>query len=164
MRITTLVFTFLLANQLSTDRVSAVQPEGDQRAIQGRWVCTLFQRAGVIDENYQRPVLVSGTELSFKADRGPDKAYIILDPSHSPRRLIWKHETEVFDQPVMCEFRGIYLLEGNTILICVSDRTKNPTPESFESTKSNGRALMILKRESGAKHEAKEGSIKGSGQ
>jgi hypothetical protein len=33
-------------------------------------------------------------------------------------------------------------------------------PESFESTKSNGRGLIILKRDTGAKREAKNGGDK----
>jgi uncharacterized protein (TIGR03067 family) len=147
----------------------------DLKKIQGRWICTLCQESGEIRPDYQVPVLIQGNKLTFETKNGGDVVSFALDPGHSPKRFQWIHEGEVFDRPVPLQFRGIYLLDGDTLVICASNwgtiysppqkdagsgekddsRRSGRRPESFESSKSNEQGLLIFKRDHSATHDAK---------
>jgi uncharacterized protein (TIGR03067 family) len=128
--------------------------DGSLERLEGTWQCTKYERAGEPAKNLQVAVTIAADKITFDLDREKSVATIRLDPTKSPKQLHWKQPFEFFDGKATVEFGGIYLAEGDTLMICLPGRSSRSRPVAFESTKENGNDLILLKRLKDKKQDA----------
>jgi uncharacterized protein (TIGR03067 family) len=120
-------------------------PSTDQDRIQGHWVLIGREIDGQVDDP---STLTNQAIMVFDRNRvlarmGPMVAELgtfTLDPTQNPR-----HYNRLYGEGTPRE--GIYVLEGNTLKICLAEIGK-PRPTSLATKPGDGTSLLIYKRES----------------
>jgi uncharacterized protein (TIGR03067 family) len=135
----------VLARQAKT-RAAAVadKPKTDRERLQGTWLGVSLEDEG--KKVPEKEVKAKGFEMVFAGNKvtipikGESKEFEYkLDPAKNPKQidlLLGKGKTA----------RGIYLLEGDTLKLCVEKDPDGQRPSKFASTAGTTRILIVLKK------------------
>src|SRR5688572_4356135 len=125
---TALLFLFLLLFTAGDPE----QIEADKRNLQGTWVVV-----GAESKGEQAPQKeIDGMEIIFSGDsiqvrekgKVQERFKFMLDPTKSPRAIDF---TFIEGKKKGRTDRGIYLLEGNNLKICIQENKEGPRPKEF---------------------------------
>lgn len=113
----------------------------EQEKLQGTWQ-VLRQEYDGNDEAFQETKLVFSADKIVVKDKQGEKAMTYkLDPSMQPKNIDLTMEV----QGKKTELTGIYLLNGETLKICASDKGQ-ARPTEFVSPKGSRLTLFVLRR------------------
>ena len=134
---------FITASLLAATAVRADGLDGDRKAIQGTWtIMSAEMRAE------KKADLVGGT-FTFAGDRvtirvkgkaAATEGAFKLDPEAKPKRLDITPTGK--EKPLL----GIYMLDGDTLTVCMADKPEEDRPAKFETKAERKVALLVLKR------------------
>ncbi|QDU75314.1 Serine/threonine-protein kinase PknB [Bremerella volcania] len=110
----------------------------DLDRIQGNWgVTSQLVDGEAIDRNWEKDVIyymVSGYEVDLIGGSEIDHAKFRLDATKSPKTIDIRHEDGTVE-------RGIYEVEGESLVICSAKPGAKDRPTSLESKKGSGTTL-----------------------
>lgn len=133
---------------MMAEPTDAAPPLGDLQALQGAWKCTTCVRAGESDsKTVGVKVKIERDRLTFQFDRERQTCRIQLQEDTSPKRIVWR-QVWMKGLELEIEFQGLYLLAGDTLLICLPEQSSRPRPTYFGSSKTDGLSLFLLQRAS----------------
>ncbi len=121
----------------------------DLRLLQGTWSILAQEEDGhETKPDADSTVLIAGNALVMVSTggRGDAPALIeattfVLNPSRDPPQI---DVTASYSNPVQVQ-RGIYRLDGNSLLLCVAIGGK-PRPTEFDTSPGSGHRLFVLRR------------------
>jgi uncharacterized protein (TIGR03067 family) len=114
----------------------------DTMKIEGTWVVVSATKDGKPGEEIQDDKLTFKDGLLTHASKKTEgKGTYKLDPSAKPSTIDIVEEGK--DKP----FRGIYRLEGDKLVICMSIAADDKRPTEFAAKAGSGQMLVELKRE-----------------
>jgi len=92
-------------------------------------------------------VIILGNKMTIN-DEGKFREEITLklDATKKPRAVDFNYTKGPNTGKVE---RGIYVLDGDTLKICVNEKKDGDRPTEFSSTKANGCSLVVLKKTKG---------------
>jgi uncharacterized protein (TIGR03067 family) len=145
--------TFLLLTAATV--ICAAPPDDavkqDRQKIQGRWKTVELQDGGKKrpdDHIKDWMLVVEGERMTAKdGDDILDQATFKLDPSKKPAGIQISYTTGPEKGKVL---RGIYLLDGDTLKICVAAK-ETELPKDFASREGTDQTLVVMKRDKGGK-------------
>jgi uncharacterized protein (TIGR03067 family) len=112
----------------------------DLKGLQGTWQMEKGVRGGAeapADQVAKMKLVVSGNNFSLGDSSRADKAVVELDASNTPASIDLKRGERTV--------KGIYLLEGDTLKLCLG-RPGTDRPKEFVSKAGSETALMVFKR------------------
>jgi uncharacterized protein (TIGR03067 family) len=125
----------------------AQPPEEAQKKLQGTWLATKAQRAGIRADD------VVGHRLSFMGNRfrirSKDGKRLYegtfrVVPSAKPKAIDFEHTEGALKGKA---WKGIYALDGNTLTICDNaPKLDRDRPGEFETRTGSGYILITFKR------------------
>ena len=127
--------------------IATGSPAQDTGMIQGAWKVVSAERDG-------KPAAdVSGHRLAFSGDTftSQHEGHVLyrgtysVDPTRKPARIDFRHTEGDLKGKT---WKGIYLLEGDTLKTC--DNAPNiakPRPAQFSAKAGSGHILIVLKRD-----------------
>ena len=126
-------------------RVADADKKSDKEKLQGSWVPVAAVTGGIErseqeikDKNFV--MVFTGDKVTIPAkDVTKQEVTYKLDPSQKPKHID-------FLMPEDKLAKGIYLLEGDTLTVCVSEKENDERPKEFESKQGSNVVLMKLKR------------------
>lgn len=120
--------------------------DDDLARLQGTWKQTRYEKDGLTnppDEiGWEPTTIFSGNAFTVILADGtiPIKGTIKLDPSRDPKELEY---TDTFGEDAGKTFPGIYALEGDEFIFCVTDQGRE-RPRTF--TTAPGQVLRACRR------------------
>jgi uncharacterized protein (TIGR03067 family) len=100
----------------------------DFAKIRGTWTCTKYERRGREDLAFlQQRVVVEKSKITLHSKYDKHTITFQLDPSKNPKRFEWRQVFGFFDNTTTITFQGIYILAGDTLVICVPVASRNVT-------------------------------------
>jgi RNA polymerase sigma-70 factor (ECF subfamily) len=115
----------------------------DKEKLQGAWVPVAVVTEGkkrseqeIKDKNFE--MVFSGDKVTVPVKGDKQEVTYKLDPSKKPKHIDWQ-------MPGDKVAKGIYLLEGDTLKVCVSEDGEE-RPTEFESKEGSKIVLMELKK------------------
>jgi uncharacterized protein (TIGR03067 family) len=138
--------TLLVATSLSLAFAPAPQPKPRKvkaglEALQGTWVLTRQECAGVPDKILDTAALIDGPRFRYlDAQRNPVSTFsLALDEGSSPKRFDMKD----LDRPTSSLW-GVYSVEGDTLTMCYTWQ-QGERPPDFDGRKPR-RILAVYRR------------------
>jgi uncharacterized protein (TIGR03067 family) len=131
------------AFQPKSPAAAAAKPKTDKDNLQGTWIPVSAEEAGtkvpkekIKDRNFE--MVISGDKITLPIKDESKEVRFKLDPSKKPKHidlLMGKDKTA----------KGIYLLKGDTLKLCVEKEPDSDRPTKF-STEGTTHVLIVLKR------------------
>jgi uncharacterized protein (TIGR03067 family) len=117
----------------------------DKEKLQGAWIPVSVEKGGrkiseqeIKDKNFE--MIFTGDKVTLPAkDVTKQEVTYKLDPSKKPKHIDWMMPNDKLA-------KGIYLLDGDTLKVCVSEQEGDDRPTEFESKEGSKILLMELKR------------------
>jgi RNA polymerase sigma factor (sigma-70 family) len=124
-------------------------PEPDEKRLRGKWIVTAAEQHGAaLDPLKNTRLEFTGDDFTLTAPRGEPpwifrrgvtKGTFKLDAAAKPRAL------DLVDKDRT--LKVIYLLEGDTLTLCVGDPDVRDRPPEFASKGDDRRLVLILRRD-----------------
>ena len=113
----------------------------DESKLQGTWVVVSAQREGKPYRDVKDAKLIfKDNMLIIRRPRDEDaKSTYRVDATKTPRTIDLTEDGRVS--------KGIYLLQGDVLKLCISAFSSKKRPDKFSAEKGEGTALIELKRE-----------------
>jgi RNA polymerase sigma factor (sigma-70 family) len=125
-------------------REAAEKPKADKDSLRGTWIPVSVEENG--KKVPEEDVKAKNFEMVFAADKVtlPNKGDSMevgykLDPAKSPKQI-----DLIFDKEKTA--KGIYLLDGDTLKLCVQKDPGSERPTEFVSKEGTNHLLIVLKR------------------
>jgi uncharacterized protein (TIGR03067 family) len=120
--------------------IRAPAADTDADKIQGVWVVVSLSRGGEENKDVAgSTVVIAGDKMTFKKGKEEESFRFKLDPAQKPKAIdVVAGEKE--------KVPGIYLLEGDSLKICV-DNDGKARPKEFVSKAGTETGLIVLKRD-----------------
>lgn len=123
-------------------------PKGDKEKLQGKWQIMSIATEDKVVKREDKLAAWKGTfekDLFVEGDRfgqvGYSNAKIKLDDTREPKQIT------IQDDDGKLTFRGIYVLDGDTLKVCMNgDGSDVRRPEEFVTKKGTPLILVTLKR------------------
>jgi uncharacterized protein (TIGR03067 family) len=114
--------------------------------LEGKWVfVSVLQGGTLVKEIAGTKVVIEGERFKVLGeDANPDKLKFRLDPTKKPKHI------DFIEPNVEQSLKGIYLIEGDTLKICVDRGGKDrpsARPTDFASKEGTEISLTILRRD-----------------
>jgi uncharacterized protein (TIGR03067 family) len=118
--------------------------EDAQKALQGDWQCVSGECGGQDDRRFKELKLtVEGDRMTFRWPTTTTTFAFTLDPSKEPKRLDRVCSEGRFKGEVC---RGIYILDGDTLLLCSNTRGTDERPRAFQTAGNFAFTCLTFKR------------------
>jgi uncharacterized protein (TIGR03067 family) len=119
----------------------------DLEKFQGTWKIASI----VVDGREAEDTQIKGAKIAFEGDEytatlGEQtlKVRLKLDPAGTPKAVDMTYRDESTENRT---FKGIYMLEGDTLTICRPTRPESQRPTEFAASPDSKQILLVLKRE-----------------
>lgn len=144
MYLRTMVLAFLAAALLAVSP-SRAQTKKDQDSLQGSWNLVGVERGGnqVEAEKVKEVAAVltfAGNQISFKTPMKESQGVCVLRPDQKPP------EIDISIQGNEKTGKGIYLLQGSDLHICIDVSGKADRPREFKTLADSAHVLYRFKR------------------
>jgi uncharacterized protein (TIGR03067 family) len=128
-------------------RAGAAEPTDEQK-IQGAWVAVRGERDGgtplTDDELSEMRIVFAGEKVRVRMPGGRSEGMFALDPGKRPKRLTFLgNQADNFQG-----MQGIYILEGDTLQVCIGRPGEVPT--EFRSEAGTGIWVVVFRRDAAA--------------
>jgi uncharacterized protein (TIGR03067 family) len=124
----------------------AAEAKKELARLQGEWVMAALEVEGqaVPDEKIRDTTLtIKGDKYTVLTRGKKHEVSITLDPSRKPKAI----DMAFPDGPNLPKIgKGIYKLEGDTLVICRAQSTDAPRPDQFGTWPNTGLYLVTWKR------------------
>ena len=122
----------------------------DLDALRGTWKVTQLTEMGEkLPDKELAPVevIILGNKMTINDDgKFREEITLKLDATKKPKAVDFNYSKGPNTGKVE---RGIYLLEGDTLIFCINEKKDGERPTEFASTKGNGCSLAVLKKTKG---------------
>ena len=113
-------------------------------SLQGNWTVVKVTKNGRIEpeENLKEALLkIEGDKYTVREGKTEFAATLSIDPTTSPKsiELIFRDEGKTFTS------KGIWMLEGDTLTLCVG-APEVPRPKEFRSERDSEHLLIVAKK------------------
>lgn len=126
----------------------------DYQRLQGTWRVVKMKCAGIeIHESWYKDFRMVVANNSIEYLPSHEKFKYKLDSTKRPREFEATNHQEVFDDDETA--KGIYLLEGNRLTVCVVTCKGQRRPTRFQTSEDSSNVLCVLERIRGSAAPAK---------
>ena len=143
-----LALALVLSAALAVDAGDATSKDLD--ALRGTWkVVELTELGEKLPDKELAPVevVILGNKMTINDDgKFREEITLKLDATKKPKAVDFHYSKGPNTGKVE---RGIYLLEGDTLIFCINEKKDGERPTEFASTKGNGCSLAVLKKTKG---------------
>jgi hypothetical protein len=118
--------------------------------IRGTWQLERLVRRGQLDEEFSRAMVVARDgEITISTNRKTVRVQYTIGKEGDGLAIDWNQQWNEFDDDFVLNFKGIIKRDGDgdTVVLCLPERTTGARPSAFSSSKEDGQSLITLRRQ-----------------